>query len=101
MRRGQMRIERHATGLPEGLTTLDPAVTRDGDRLVLGEVTPAEGWTAEEVDTETDEVEVEFRNGPDELDLEVEVEDDRRTAGSTTTGTTGTATPRTTDPDRR
>lgn len=53
-------------------------VTRDGDRLTLGEVTPAEGWTAEEVDTEADEVEVEFRNGTDELDLEVEIEDGGR-----------------------
>ena len=53
-------------------------VTRDGDRLVLGEITPAEGCTAEEVDTEADEVEVELRNDADELDLEVEVEDGGR-----------------------
>src|SRR5438132_11395363 len=37
MRRGQMRIERHAYGLPVGGVTpkLDPAVTRDGDRILL------------------------------------------------------------------
>ncbi|MBV9880047.1 MAG: DUF4445 domain-containing protein [Gemmatirosa sp.] len=35
MRRGQMRIERHATGLPDGLTVPDPAVTRDGDRILI------------------------------------------------------------------
>ena len=37
MRRGQMRIERHAFGLPSAgeRSTLDPAVTRDGDRILL------------------------------------------------------------------
>ncbi|MGH9560866.1 MAG: ASKHA domain-containing protein, partial [Terracidiphilus sp.] len=37
MRRGQMRIERQALGLPmaEGQQQLDPAVTRDGDRILI------------------------------------------------------------------
>ncbi|HTV83635.1 MAG TPA: ASKHA domain-containing protein [Acidobacteriaceae bacterium] len=37
MRRGQMRIERHALGLPASNRSipLDPAVTRDGDRIVI------------------------------------------------------------------
>ncbi len=37
MRRGQMQIERHALGLPavEGHVQLDPAVTRDGDRILI------------------------------------------------------------------
>ena len=37
MRRGQMRIERHAIGLPigNGAIELDPAVTRDGDRILI------------------------------------------------------------------
>ena len=37
MRRGQMRIERHALGLPggDGRVQLDPAVTRDGDRILI------------------------------------------------------------------
>jgi uncharacterized 2Fe-2S/4Fe-4S cluster protein (DUF4445 family) len=37
MRRGQMRIERHASGLDaiEGPVQLDPAVTRDGDRILI------------------------------------------------------------------
>jgi uncharacterized 2Fe-2S/4Fe-4S cluster protein (DUF4445 family) len=37
MRRGQMRIERHAFGLPVGnrALALDPAVTRDGDRILI------------------------------------------------------------------
>jgi uncharacterized 2Fe-2S/4Fe-4S cluster protein (DUF4445 family) len=37
MRRGQMRIERHALGLPVGNRplALDPAVTRDGDRILI------------------------------------------------------------------
>lgn len=37
MRRGEMRIEKHAFELPTGARrwTLDPAVTRDGDRILL------------------------------------------------------------------
>jgi uncharacterized 2Fe-2S/4Fe-4S cluster protein (DUF4445 family) len=37
MRRGHMRIERHAFGLPLGNRAfeLDPAVTRDGDRILI------------------------------------------------------------------
>ena len=36
MRRGQMRIERHALGLPlREKLALDPAVTRDGDRILV------------------------------------------------------------------
>ena len=36
MRRGQMRIERHAIGLPDGAPLArDPAVTRDGDRILI------------------------------------------------------------------
>lgn len=37
MRRGEMRIERHAFELPTGNTKwrLDPCVTRDGDRILL------------------------------------------------------------------
>jgi uncharacterized 2Fe-2S/4Fe-4S cluster protein (DUF4445 family) len=37
MRRGQMRIERHAFGLPIGNRAVDndPAVTRDGDRILI------------------------------------------------------------------
>src|SRR4051812_6092231 len=36
MRRGQMRIERHALGLPlRGAMKLDPCVTRDDDRILI------------------------------------------------------------------
>ncbi len=37
MRRGQMKIERHAFGLPVGAhrLELEPAVTRDGDRILI------------------------------------------------------------------
>lgn len=37
MRRGQMRIERHSLGLPLSNSAIprDPAVTRDGDRILL------------------------------------------------------------------
>jgi uncharacterized 2Fe-2S/4Fe-4S cluster protein (DUF4445 family) len=35
MRRGHMRIERRAFGLPHRRMRLDPAVTRDGDRVLI------------------------------------------------------------------
>jgi len=37
MRRGRMRIERNSFGLPlsNRAFTLDPAVTRDGDRILI------------------------------------------------------------------
>ncbi|HZZ44405.1 MAG TPA: ASKHA domain-containing protein [Tepidisphaeraceae bacterium] len=38
MRRGQMRIENSATGLPLRDLQLDPAVTRDGDRILLDNI---------------------------------------------------------------
>src|SRR6202453_4405528 len=47
MRRGHMRIERHAFGLPlsNRAFALDPAVTRDGDRILIDgvEVEPSTG----------------------------------------------------------
>jgi hypothetical protein len=53
-------------------------VTRDGDRLVLGEVSAAEGWTSRVDDQEDDEVEIDFRDTAGEvLDLEVEIDDGR------------------------
>ncbi|WP_380165060.1 hypothetical protein [Jannaschia sp. R86511] len=53
-------------------------VTREGDRLVLGDVVAADGWTPR-VDTEdADEVEVDFRRDDRTvLDLEVEIDDGR------------------------
>lgn len=66
---------------PDGRYTIADAgtvtVTRDGDRLVLGEVSPAPGWTAEEIDVEDDEIEVEFRGDGIELDFEAEIDDGR------------------------
>jgi hypothetical protein len=55
---------------------------REGDRLVLGQVSPAPGWTHEVTDQEVtdqedDEVEIEFRRGGEEVDLEVEIDDGR------------------------
>jgi len=35
MRRGAMRIERHAVGFSDRPLSLDPAVTRDGDRILI------------------------------------------------------------------
>ncbi|UOY02585.1 hypothetical protein [Blastococcus sp. PRF04-17] len=54
-------------------------VTREGDRLVLGEVSAADGWTSRVDDQDDDEIEIDFRrNGSDALDLEVELDDGRK-----------------------
>lgn len=53
-------------------------VTPEGDRLVVGEVAAADGWTARVDDQDDDEVEIDFRrNDEDVLDLEVELDDGR------------------------
>jgi hypothetical protein len=52
-------------------------VTREGDRLVLGAIAPAEGWEARVDDQDDDEIEIEFFRGDEELDLEVEIDDGR------------------------
>jgi hypothetical protein len=52
-------------------------VRREGNRLVPGQVRAANGWTAEITDRDNDEVEIEFRRGFRELDLEVELVDGR------------------------
>jgi hypothetical protein len=52
-------------------------VTRDGDRLVLGEVTPADGWNHEVTEQSDREIEIEFRRDQEELDLEVEIDNER------------------------
>ena len=46
MRRGQMRIERHALGLPLGARSfpVDPAVTRDGERILIDGVEVERCW---------------------------------------------------------
>lgn len=66
---------------PDGRYTVADAgtvtVDRDGDRLVLAAANPAEGWTADEVDRDDDEVEVEFRGDGVELDFEAEIDDGR------------------------
>ena len=70
--------------LPEttdGLYTVADAgtvvVTRDGDRLVLGAVSPAAGWTSTVTDNDDSEIEVEFRMGADELDFQADLDDGR------------------------
>lgn len=52
-------------------------VTFADNRLTLETVTPAEGWTHQVDDEEPDEVEIEFRRGDEQLDLELEVDDGR------------------------
>ncbi|WP_326546708.1 hypothetical protein QGN32_00225 [Mycolicibacterium sp. ND9-15] len=52
-------------------------VTFADGRLTLESVTPAEGWTHQVDDEEADEVEIEFRRGADELDLELEIDNGR------------------------
>ncbi|MDQ2636877.1 MAG: hypothetical protein M3Y83_08390, partial [Actinomycetota bacterium] len=52
-------------------------VTFADGRLTLQSVTPADGWTHRVDDQEPEEVEIAFRRGAEELDLEVEVDDGR------------------------
>jgi hypothetical protein len=47
----------------------------DGERLTLIEVRPAEGWDYQIDDEESDEIEIDFRRGFDEVEFEVEVDD--------------------------
>lgn len=51
--------------------------TREGDRLELVEVRPAEGWDHVVDDTDEDEIEVDFRRDRDEVDFEAEIDDGR------------------------
>lgn len=52
-------------------------VTRDGNRLTVGDVQAASGWQARVEMDEPDDVEIDFRNGQQQLDLEVEIDDGR------------------------
>ncbi len=52
-------------------------VTFIDGRLTLESVTPAEGWTHRVDDQAPEEVEIAFRRGAEELDLEVEVDNSR------------------------
>ncbi len=52
-------------------------VTFADGRLTLESVTPAEGWTHQVDDQEPEEVEISFRRGAEDLDLEIEVDDGR------------------------
>lgn len=52
-------------------------VTFADGRLTLQSVTPADGWTHRVEDQESEEVEIAFRRGAEELDLEVEIDDGR------------------------
>lgn len=50
-------------------------VTQEADRLVLGGVQPADGWTHEVTGESATEVEVEFTRPGEEVDVDVEIED--------------------------
>lgn len=52
-------------------------VQRQNDRLVVGRIAPAAGWTHEVTEREADEVEIEFRRDGVEIDLEVEIDGGR------------------------
>lgn len=52
-------------------------VRRDGDRLVVDEVVPSSGWTHRVTEHGDDEIEIDFRRGGEELELEVEIDDGR------------------------
>ncbi|WP_250443132.1 hypothetical protein [Actinotalea sp. C106] len=68
----------------DGIYTVADAGTAtigvEGDRLIVGGISPAAGWEHEVTDEDGDDVEVEFRREGTELDLEVELEDDEVTA---------------------
>ncbi|MGE2719801.1 hypothetical protein [Mycolicibacterium celeriflavum] len=49
-------------------------VTFADGRLTLESATPAEGWTHQVDDQEAEEVEIKFRRGVEELDLELDVD---------------------------
>lgn len=52
-------------------------VTFTEGRLTLESVSPADGWTHRVDDQQPEEVEISFRRGAENLDLEVEVDDGR------------------------
>ncbi|MBO1751488.1 hypothetical protein J4G33_06685 [Actinotalea sp. BY-33] len=68
----------------DGIYTVADAGTAtigvEGDRLIVGGISPAAGWEHEVTDADGDDVEVEFRREGVELDLEVELEDGQVTA---------------------
>lgn len=52
-------------------------MSREGDRLVLGDVRPAEGWTHSVDEQGDDEIEIDFRRDGREIDFEAEIDDGR------------------------
>ncbi len=71
--------------LPEAVDGVYPVrdageivVTREGNALWLVETRPAEGWTATgDTEDDADDVEVYFRSGDREIELEAEIDDGR------------------------
>ncbi|ODQ92068.1 hypothetical protein BHQ18_04325 [Mycolicibacterium flavescens] len=72
-----MRVEPAPDGRYRVFDAGSAVVTFAENRLTLQSATPAEGWTHRVDDQEPEEVEIAFRRGAEELDLEVEVDDGR------------------------
>jgi hypothetical protein len=77
-----------ATGQVVDLTTAVPGswpvgdagivtFSLDGDRLVLDDVTTADGWTSRVEEEDADAIEFELQQGDREFDVEVELDDGR------------------------
>ena len=73
---GCERLEEAADGLYR-FEAGEVDMTRDGDRLVLGDVRPAEGWTHRIDDQDDADIEIDFRRDGREIDFEAELDDGR------------------------
>lgn len=72
-----VRVEPAPDGRYQVFDAGSAVVTFADGRLTLESVTPADGWTHRVDDQEPEEVEIAFRRGTEELDLEVEIDDGR------------------------
>ncbi|BBY83775.1 hypothetical protein H7I53_20355 [Mycolicibacterium pulveris] len=72
-----VRVEPAPDGRYQVFDAGSAVVTFADGRLTLESVTPADGWTHRVDDQEPEEVEIAFRRGGEELDLEVEIDDGR------------------------
>src|SRR5690606_35628303 len=55
----------------------DVTLRVEGDRLVLVDVQPSDGWTHRVDEDDDDEIEIDFRDNGREIDFEAEIDDGR------------------------
>nr|WP_090344430.1 hypothetical protein [Mycolicibacterium malmesburyense]CRL75945.1 hypothetical protein CPGR_03767 [Mycolicibacterium malmesburyense] len=72
-----VRLEPAPDGRYQVFDAGSAVVTFADGRLTLESATPAEGWTHQVDDQEAEEVEIKFRRGAEELDLELDVDKGR------------------------